>query len=120
MRENGPEEDAMRIKRLGIGLLAFGIGAVGFVLLFLITEGTRSALPGYALDTLLFGLAARLFSRADFGGRIAYGLLICAPVLLFSAEGADPTGGLLALLMAAITLGVAILPQPRGRAQAPQ
>ncbi len=107
----------MLIKRLGIGLLALGIGAMGFLLLFLIAEGTNNPLLGYAVDTLLFALAAYAFSRADFGGRIGYGLLICAPVLLFSAEGADPTGGLLALLMAAITLAVAILP-PRARTNA--
>jgi hypothetical protein len=115
MRENGHTEDAMLIKRFGIGLLAFAIGAVGFVLLFLIIEGTHNPLLGYAVDTVLFALAAYGFSRADFGGRIGYGLLVCAPVLLLSAEGVDPASGRLALLMAAITLGVAILPAPRAR-----
>ncbi len=102
----------MLIRRIGIGLLALGVGAAGFVLLFVIGEGTNSGLLAYAAATLLFSLTAYGFSRVDFGGRIWYAVLMCAPVLLLSVGGADASGGLLALLMAAITLAAAILPPP--------
>lgn len=106
----------MIIKRIGLGLLALLTGAIGFVVLFAIGEGTGSGLAAYAADTLLFCLVTYGLSRIDFGGRIWYAALMCAPVLLLSVGGADPAGGLLSLLMTAITLAAAVLPPPRAGA----
>ncbi len=102
----------MVARRIGLGLLSLVVGAVGFVVLFAIGEGTGSGIAAYAADTLLFSLAAYGLSRLDALGRPFYALLMCAPVLLLSVGGADPAGGLAALMMTVVTLAAAILPPP--------
>ncbi len=93
-------------RRIALAFLALIIGAAGFVLLFLIGEGTGSGILAYAADMLIFALATYVFSRADPGGWLIYALLACAPVLLLSVGGADRGGAALAVLMTVITAGV--------------
>ncbi len=101
--------------RIVLGLVALFVGAIGFVLLFSIGEATNSGLAAYAVDTLLFSLAAFGLSRLDFDGRLWYALLMCAPVLLLSVGGPDAGGRWGALLMTIITLAVAVLSPQRAR-----
>lgn len=99
----------MIAQRIALAFLALVIGGVGFVLLFLIGEGTGSGLLAYAADTLLFALAAFVFTRTQPAWWLAYALLLCGPVFLISIAGAGGGGGLLAVLMTAITVGVGFL-----------
>ncbi len=103
--------------RILLVLLALFVGVIGFFILFAIGEGTGSGVAAYAADTLLFSLSAYGLSRLDPLGRPFYAILMCAPVLLLSIGGADPAGGLLSLVMTAITLAAAILPPPPARAK---
>ncbi len=112
-------EGTMIGRRIALAFLALIIGAAGFVLLFLIGEGTGSGILAYAADTLIFALATYGLSRADPGGWLIYALLACAPVLLLSVGGASPREGALAVLMTVVAAGVGFVARANAVKEAP-
>jgi hypothetical protein len=87
-----------------LGLLALVIGAFGFVLFFVVGEGTGSGIAAFAAVSLLFALLAMGLSRSDPQAWWAFALLICAPMTALSLSSGSPSYSLGAIAMIIVTM----------------